>query len=255
MAWNPPAALSWSSSPVCSKANRSRVAISTPSNPVTSDTFTTLRTPPLSLAACSRQSAENTAANTTAAAGNAADATGNAVGQAVDKEQDLAAGPVGQTSAATVGSFTNDGFVSSAAMSDMYEIEAGKIAAQRSKSADVKKFAATMQKDHTATTTELKGILSKSSLGITPPADLDERRKGMLDNLRSATADNFDKTYLDQQVAAHGEALTLLQGYADHGDNADLKAFAAKVAPKVQMHLDMAKGLDKGGADGTKSGT
>ena len=66
------------------------------------------------------------------------------------------------------------------------EIEQGKLAQAKAKSAAVKKFAAMMQKDHTATTTELKGILSKSSLGITPPADLDERRKGMLDNLRSA---------------------------------------------------------------------
>jgi putative membrane protein len=207
----------------------------------------------LSLAACSRQGAQNAANDTTAAAGNAADAAGTAAQQAVDKVQDAASAPVGQTSAATLGSFTTDGFVTSAAMSDMYEIEAAKIAAQRSKSADIKKFAAMMQKDHTATTTELKGILSKASLGVTPPADLDERRKGMLDNLRTATPDNFDKTYMDQQVAAHGEAETLMKGYADRGDQPDLKAFAAKVAPKVQMHLDMARSLDRGGADGSKT--
>jgi putative membrane protein len=197
----------------------------------------------LSLAACGKKvdTAASDAANTT---GNVAESTTTAAGQAVDKAQDAASGPVGQASAATAGSFTTDGFVTAAAMSDMYEVEAAKIAQQRSKSADVKKFAAMMVKDHTATTTELKGILTKAAITATPPAEFDERHKGLIDNLKSATPENFDKTYLDQQVAAHGEAETLMSGYADHGDQADLKAFAAKVAPKVQMHLDMAKSLD-----------
>jgi hypothetical protein len=46
-----------------------------------------------------------------------------------------------------------------------------------------------------------------------------------------------DVTYLHQQLAAHLEALTLHGGYADHGDNAALKAVAAKVKPVVQHHI------------------
>lgn len=204
----------------------------------------------LSLAACGQKTdnAANSVANATSeatdSAGNAVASAANATGQAVDKAQDATSGAVGAVSASTVGSFTTDGFVTGAAMSDMYEIAAAKIAQQQSKSADVKKFAAMMIKDHTATTKELKGILTKAAITATPPADFDERHKGLIDNLKSATADNFDKTYLDQQVAAHDEAETLMKGYADHGDQADLKAFAAKVAPKVQMHLDKAKSLD-----------
>jgi putative membrane protein len=86
-----------------------------------------------------------------------------------------------------------------------------------------------------------KGDLADAAL----PADTDARRTGLLDNLRSATADGFDKTYLDQQVAAHDEANTLMSGFAEHGDNAVLKAFAAKVSPTVREHLDMVKALDE----------
>ena len=43
------------------------------------------------------------------------------------------------------------------------------------------------------------------------------------------------------QVAAHLEALTLHGGYADRGDNAALKAAAAKTKPVVQSHLDELK--------------
>jgi putative membrane protein len=82
-----------------------------------------------------------------------------------------------------------------------------------------------------------------TAAGQTPADKLDERRQGFIDNLKTASAADFDKTYIDQQVAAHGEALTLMQGYADNGSDAGLKAGAAKAVPKVQMHLDKAKSI------------
>jgi putative membrane protein len=95
--------------------------------------------------------------------------------------------------------------------------------------------------DHTAMLNEMKPVITKA--GKTAPTELDQRRQGLLDNLRAAGPNDFDKVYLDQQVAAHEETLTLLKGYADNGDNADLKAAAAKAMPKVQAHLDKAKAL------------
>ena len=35
-------------------------------------------------------------------------------------------------------------------------------------------------------------------------------------------------------------------GYKDHGDNADLKAFAAKTAPALDKHKQAVASLDKG---------
>ena len=42
------------------------------------------------------------------------------------------------------------------------------------------------------------------------------------------------------------EAMTAFNGYAQTGDNADLKAFAAEVAPKLKVHADLVTGLDRG---------
>jgi putative membrane protein len=39
-------------------------------------------------------------------------------------------------------------------------------------------------------------------------------------------------------AADHQDALKLMQGEAANGKDADLKAFAGKVAPVVQMHID-----------------
>ena len=149
--------------------------------------------------------------------------------------------PVGEASAATLGR-TTDGFVTNAAVGGMYEIEAGKLAQQMGKSDAVKTFGATMVKDHTATSEKLKAILPTSGANVTPPATLDERHQGMIDNLKAA-GDNFDNVYASQMKAGHEEMLTLMNTYAEHGDNTALKAFAAETAPKVQMHLDMANKL------------
>jgi putative membrane protein len=169
--------------------------------------------------------------------------------QPVNAAQDATSTAVGETSAATIGR-TTEGFVNGAAVSDMYEVKAANLALQMSKSAEVKKFAQQMITDHTASTNKLKALLPTSGAGVTPPADLDERRKGLIDNLNAA-GDKFDEVYIDQQVAAHGEASTLFHTYADNGDNAPLKAFAAEIVPKIDMHLEMVKGLDKAGADDT----
>ena len=186
----------------------------------------------LSLAACNKP-ATTPAPPADAAAQTATDATGAA--------QDAVGAAVGQTSAATLGSHDTGAFVSNASQSDMYEIQAGNIAATRAKNADVKAFGKSMVTQHTAMSNGMKPLITAA--GQTPADKLDERRQGFIDNLKTASDADFDKTYMDQQVAAHGEALTLMQGYADAGGDAGLKAGAAKAVPKVQMHLDKAKSI------------
>jgi putative membrane protein len=156
---------------------------------------------------------------------------------------DAMAKPVGMASASTLGSMKASAFVENAARSDMYEIKAAKLAEVKSSDPAIEKFAHAMIPAHTETTLGLKAALRRSGLHISPPTMLDARRQGMLDNLKASSGAEFDKRYVAQQVAAHEEALALMQGYAAHGDNAALQAAAAKTAPLVQSHLDMAKQL------------
>ena len=178
----------------------------------------------LSLAACNKP-ASTTASDTTAAAG-----------AAVNKAEDATGAAVGAASANTVGPHDTAAFVSNASQSDMYEIQAAQIAEKRSQNADIKAFAKMMVKDHTATMKAM-GPLATAA-GQAPADKLDDRRQGFIDHLNKASDADFDKTYVDQQVAAHKEALDLMNGYAKDGSDAGLKGGAASTAPKVQMHLD-----------------
>lgn len=186
----------------------------------------------LGLAACGPKSNEATTGNTTMPDATNETAMGNAAANASDSLTTVA---------------TPD-FITKAAISDMYEIAAAKVALQRSRSSGVKDFANMMVRDHTATSDQVKAIVARNNLPA-PPTALDDAHARMIADLKSAKAEDFDTTYLDQQTAAHGDALSLLQSYAQSGDNADLKAFAAETAPKVQTHLDKARSLDHAGAD------
>lgn len=134
-------------------------------------------------------------------------------------------------------------FVDKAAVSDMFEVESSRIALERTKNPDIKAFAQMMVDAHTKTTENLKTAIAGSGLALTPPGALPDDKMSTLADLRSASADDFDRKYMDAQVDGHQAALDLLTRYAQDGDNASLKAFAAATAPAVQQHLDKARPL------------
>ena len=57
-------------------------------------------------------------------------------------------------------------FIRTATISDMYEVEAGKIAAEKGKSDAVKQFGQRMVEAHSQTTEELKGIVQQANIKV-----------------------------------------------------------------------------------------
>ena len=135
------------------------------------------------------------------------------------------------------------GFANMVAASDMYEIESGKLAADRAASADVKSFAAQLQTDHSKSAADLKAAAQGAGITVTPA--LDAEKQGMLDALKAAKGDDFDRLFIDQQTTAHQKALQLLQNYASAGDKDALKAFATKATAVVEGHLNHLNGIKK----------
>jgi putative membrane protein len=144
---------------------------------------------------------------------------------------------------AACGAPSSSDFVEKAAMSDMYEVEAGKIAASKGQSEQVKKFGQHMVEAHSKTTEELKALVKTENVKAELPAKLDSKHQGMIDDLNEAKPEDFDETYAKQQVNAHEDAVDLFDKYAKDGDNGNLKQFAQKTLPMIKEHLDMAKKL------------
>lgn len=145
---------------------------------------------------------------------------------------------------------TPQGFVATAASSDMYEIEAGRLAQDTGSSQEVKDFGAMMVRDHTTSSNNLKQAVAEGGAGLSVPPSMLPKHQQQLDALRNAGG-NFDNLYIQQQTTAHQEALTLLQRQAETGTVASLKAFAAKTAPVVEGHLEHVRGM-AGGTGGAE---
>jgi putative membrane protein len=166
--------------------------------------------------------------------------------QAANAVQDHAAGVTG-TVAGPAGAATAETFVTNAAIGGMYEVEAGRIAAQRSTNPRIKALGEMMITDHSKAGDELKAVAQTANLTV--PTALDQRHQGLIDNLRGATDQDFDRVYLQQQEAAHNETAALLETWGRTGDNDALKAWAAKTLPVVRAHQRMVDQLDEANAD------
>lgn len=139
-------------------------------------------------------------------------------------------------SAKPMGKVSTTAFVPQAQMSDLYEIEAGRIAVQRAKSAEVKAFAQRMVDHHTMAASKFSSAVREAKLNAAPPA-LDTEHLNKLEALRTASVTAFDRMYVTQQVEAHETALKLHRTYASGGDKAPLKAAAREAVAMVERHL------------------
>jgi len=125
------------------------------------------------------------------------------------------------------------------------DIDAGKLAAAKASHADVKKFAQTMVTDHAGVNKQAVALVTK--LKVTP-ADNDTA-KSLYDggvknvaNLKMLKGKEFDKAYIDHEVAYHTAVLdavdkTLIPG----AQNEELKALLVSVRPAFVAHLEHAK--------------
>lgn len=159
---------------------------------------------------------------------------GDAVGMATD---------TAMAGADADGAFAEDppaaqAFVRTAAISDMYEIEAGKLAVEKAESDEAREFARMMIADHTRSSQELKQAVAESGQTFEMPGALDGEHQAQLDILRSLNGADFDREYMSQQIAAHRKALALLKSYGGGGDTAELRQFAQGTIPVVQKHHD-----------------
>ncbi len=146
-------------------------------------------------------------------------------------------------------------FVEKAASGGLFEVQSSELAKQKAKRDDVRTFAETMIRDHAQANEELKAVAQKAGQQV--PEKMSKSHQAELDKLKGAAAGRFDQAYIDAQVKAHRESVTLFQNFSRNGSQAALKDFAARTLPTLEQHQEMAKDLQKAsgsGATGKGSG-
>src|SRR3954452_24050629 len=96
-----------------------------------------------------------------------------------------------------------------AAAGGLAEVAAGNLAQQRALSPNVRAFGAQMVNDHTMVNNRLMAIASQE--GMTPPTAPDEAHVVAAARLQQLSGDQFDSTYMQQQLQDHEKTIQVFQ--------------------------------------------
>lgn len=130
-------------------------------------------------------------------------------------------------------------FLRQAAEGGMFEIEAGKLALQKSSSDDVKQFAQHMIDDHSKLNEQMAPIAQKAS--VEPPKELKGKEKKELQKLQGLSGQAFDTEYIQAMLKAHKNDSDAFKMEASNGQFPDEKQAAAQGGAIVDQHLQMIK--------------
>jgi putative membrane protein len=139
-------------------------------------------------------------------------------------------------------------FAKKVAAANTFEIQSSELAQQRAQSAEVKSFAQKMISDHTKAGKDFKAAVQEANISPPPPEQPDAKQKAILAKLEKAQGAAFDKAYVNAQLNAHKEAVSLFRNYSKSGKTEPLKSFAQKTLPTLEHHLTMVQDLNKSGA-------
>jgi putative membrane protein len=127
------------------------------------------------------------------------------------------------------------------------DIEAGKLAKSKARSKEVKEFAQRMVTDHTGSNKQAAALVKK--LNVTPEdsdtsKSLKEGGAKTARKLKGLKGADFDKAYVDNEVAYHQTVLDALdKTLIPSAKNAELKNLLEKTRPVIDHHLQHAKKL------------
>ncbi|EOR95383.1 putative exported protein [Arcticibacter svalbardensis MN12-7] len=135
-------------------------------------------------------------------------------------------------------------FLYKAANSSMMEFELSKMALAKSRNERIKSFSSMLMNDHTDAEEELRTIASQKGLAL--PTSLTAGSKKEVDKLQKKDGVQFDKDYIKVVLSSHRKAVRDFKEATKDTEDSDVKDFASRTLPILNMHLDSANAINKG---------
>lgn len=130
-------------------------------------------------------------------------------------------------------------FVRKATAGNLFEIQSSRLALTRSRDNRVRSFARHLIEDHRMAGRQLRASLRRAGLRR-PPERMDARHLNLLAQMRDTRRREFDNAFVEAQIEAHRNAISLFRGYARTGQNPQLRQFAHSALPVLEGHLNTA---------------
>ena len=141
----------------------------------------------------------------------------------------------GIATTATAASPADRAFVAKVSQGGMYEVAAGKLAAVKGSTQDVRDFAVAEVHDHALVGAKLKAISAHEGIAIGAAPTPDFAAK--LARLQKLAGPAFDRAYLADMAALHDADGAAFASEATGGGSAAYRAFGAETHRIVQRHI------------------
>lgn len=148
-----------------------------------------------------------------------------------------------QAAEPTDSAYSDQMFLTNAAIGGMAEVDAGKLASAKGNSKDVRGFGEKMVADHSRNNDELKQLAARKSVPL--PATTDAKHQEMLAKLQGLSGDAFDREYAADMVKGHEDMAALLERAARESKDPDVRTFATDTLTAVHMHHQLAVDLQR----------
>jgi putative membrane protein len=132
-------------------------------------------------------------------------------------------------------------FVKKAAAAGMAEVAMARLGQEKAEHADVKAFAAKLEKDHSAANAELKDLAAQKKIMLAEPAGHGPGHA----KLAKLSGAAFDRAFVAAMVEEHQKDVKAFEKASSGAADSDVKAFAAKTLPTLKEHLQTVQELSK----------
>ena len=132
-------------------------------------------------------------------------------------------------------------FMKMAGEANMTEAHIGQMAEKQAADQGIKDFGKKLSADHTTSYEQLTVLANKT--GETIPKAIGHDKT--IDRLASLKGKSFDRAFIQDEVQSHKAAVAAFKNEAEHGEDADVKAWANSMVPILEGHLQTVENLAK----------
>ena len=147
----------------------------------------------------------------------------------------LAAASMIGISGSAAATAADQAFVAKVSQGGMFEVQAGRLAADKGSTQDVRDFGVMEAHDHALVGDKLKANAGAEKISVSsqPNAEF----SGKLDHLKALSGPAFDQAYLSEMATLHAADGAAFAKVARTGETAGMRAFGAETHRIVQRHI------------------
>jgi putative membrane protein len=133
------------------------------------------------------------------------------------------------------------------------EIQAGKLAQQKSNTSDVKSYGKELEKDHAKADNKVTAFAKKNNVTLSnapAPANADQEQairnqNKSLDQLQGLSGQQFDQNFVSSMETGHNNAIDMVQNAYNSADSGQYKDLLGSILPELRHHEQRAASLEK----------